>query len=128
MPRDTQSFAAAAQRYLQSDQFRKDVASKYNDATILLIIAGLLCLCIVGIPFAIALLIWKWSAMQRSWQCKAEWQNTAGAVPIRTYPVMMNAEFLAGDMTAGPGVVIGSFDDDPSLTPDVMLQLVLCHR
>jgi len=66
MPRDMQSFAAAAQRYLQSDQFRKDVSAKYNDATILLILAGVLCLCIVGIPFAIALLIWKWPVMQPS--------------------------------------------------------------
>ena len=123
MPRDMQSFAAAAQRYLQSDQFRKDVSAKYNDATILLILAGVLCLCIVGIPFAIALLIWKWPVMQRSWKCKAEWQNPVGAVPIRTYPVMMNAEFLSGDMTAGPGIVIGSFDDDPALSADVMIQL-----
>jgi hypothetical protein len=123
MPRDTQSFAAAAQRYLQSDQFRQDVGSKYNDATVLLIMAGILCLCVIGIPLAIALLIWKWPVMQRSWKYKAEWQTTAGAVPIRTYPVMMNAEFLRGDMTAGPGMVIGSFDDDPALSADVMLQL-----
>jgi len=36
---------------------------------------------------------------------------------------MMNAEFLSGDMTAGPGIVIGSFDDDPALSADVMIQL-----
>src|SRR5688572_6256031 len=122
MPRDTQSFAAAAEKYLQSDQFKQDLGTKYCETLSFLIAAVLLSLCVIGIPFAIALLIWKWPLMQRSRRHKAEWQSP-GAVPIRLYPVMMNAEFLRGDNSSGPGMAIGSFDDDPALGAAVMMQL-----
>jgi hypothetical protein len=123
MPLYTQSFAANAQRYLQSDQFRKDVGSKYNDDWVIIGIALVLCLCVIGIPLAIGFVIWKWPNIAAARRGRAAWQNPAGAVPIRTYPMMMNAEFLAGDMSAGPGVVIGSFDDDPALDPVMMMTL-----
>jgi hypothetical protein len=122
MPRDTQSFAAGAQQYLQSAQFRQDLGTKYSETLTFILLAVLLSLCVIGIPFAIALLIWKWPIMQRSRRHKAEWQSP-GAVPIRVYPVMMNAEFLRGENTSGPGMAIGSFDDDPALAAPVMMQL-----
>lgn len=123
MSQHTPGFAAAAQRYLQSEQFRKDVKSKYSDDWVIYGLALVLCLCVVGIPLAIGLLFWKRSNIAAARRGRAGWQNPAGAVPIRTYPMMMNDEFLAGDMSAGPGVVIGSFEDDPTLTSGAMIVL-----
>ena len=80
-----------------------------------IVIAGVLCLTIVGIPAAIGILIGLWLRYSRAdREYQAACRQAAAAEPIMTYPLMVNAMLRRVKNFTAPGLVIGTFQCDVS--------------